>query len=522
MTAQLLLEEMGREWARIDVVRDCARRDVVAFSNYWIVADEVHLLNLATHPEARRAGHASRLLAHIIEVGRRARCRFVTLEVRRSNAAAAAALPAVRLQGGRRSPELLRRRPGRRDRDAAGSDLNAGNRGADAGRPSRDGRGRGSRSGGTVRPSRRPGHRAAPGVDAREPAPAPPGPPSAASCRSATSRRASRRSRSPSTPARREPTSPASTATCSTSSSARRVPMTIFVSGRWVEAHAGRHDRAGRAIRWSSSAITPTTTRTCRVFRSRASSRRLTRPRRRWPATASAAWRFGRPFGEWSHRTGLRRSGSAAADGDVGRRLRRSERAHDRRRDDPERPRQGAPGFDHHLSHQRARRKTAEALPDILRGLRERGLRFVPAVPELLADGAGRRRRRRVPIPTRRLGHPAAVGRGADLAAPPPPRARRPVTRAQPPTPRIVLRDPAARQADWIVGIEPWRPRVPAGRARPFTSRHGPRRRGLDRAVRGAGAGGHHRRRWTASSWAASSRCWRSGRRRAGRGWAAR
>ena len=82
------LEEMGREWAHIDVVRDRAQRSVVAFSNYWLVADEVHLLNLATLPVARRAGHASRLLAHIIEEGRRASCRFVTLEVRRSNAAA--------------------------------------------------------------------------------------------------------------------------------------------------------------------------------------------------------------------------------------------------------------------------------------------------------------------------------------------------------------------------------------------------------------------------------------------------
>ena len=99
MTAQALLEEMGREWAHIEVVRDLMRRSVVAFTNYWLVADEVHLLNLATHPEERRAGHASRLLeiarrvasrllAHIIEVGRRRECRFVTLEVRRSNAAA--------------------------------------------------------------------------------------------------------------------------------------------------------------------------------------------------------------------------------------------------------------------------------------------------------------------------------------------------------------------------------------------------------------------------------------------------
>jgi ribosomal-protein-alanine N-acetyltransferase len=60
----------------------------VAFGNYWLVADEVHLLNIATHPQARRAGHASRLLAHIVALGRRRGCRLVTLEVRRSNAAA--------------------------------------------------------------------------------------------------------------------------------------------------------------------------------------------------------------------------------------------------------------------------------------------------------------------------------------------------------------------------------------------------------------------------------------------------
>jgi [ribosomal protein S18]-alanine N-acetyltransferase len=82
---QVLLEEMGRDWAFVDVVRDVARARVVAFSNYWVVADEVHLLNLATHPDERRAGHASRLLAHIIGAGRARHCRLVTLEVRRSN-----------------------------------------------------------------------------------------------------------------------------------------------------------------------------------------------------------------------------------------------------------------------------------------------------------------------------------------------------------------------------------------------------------------------------------------------------
>jgi ribosomal-protein-alanine N-acetyltransferase len=87
-TEQLFLEELVRNWAFVDVVRDLRDGRAVAFSNYWLVADEVHLLNLATHPQARRAGHASRLLAHITELGRRNDCRLVTLEVRRSNAAA--------------------------------------------------------------------------------------------------------------------------------------------------------------------------------------------------------------------------------------------------------------------------------------------------------------------------------------------------------------------------------------------------------------------------------------------------
>jgi ribosomal-protein-alanine N-acetyltransferase len=87
-TAQVFLEEISRDWAHVDVVRDLASGRVVAFGNYWLVADEVHLLNLATHLERRRAGHASRLLAHIVQFGRARKCRLVTLEVRRSNAAA--------------------------------------------------------------------------------------------------------------------------------------------------------------------------------------------------------------------------------------------------------------------------------------------------------------------------------------------------------------------------------------------------------------------------------------------------
>lgn len=85
---EVLLEELKREWAHIDVVRDAASGEVVAFANFWLVADELHVLNVATHPQHRRQGHATRLLAHMLEIARQRACRNVTLEVRRSNAVA--------------------------------------------------------------------------------------------------------------------------------------------------------------------------------------------------------------------------------------------------------------------------------------------------------------------------------------------------------------------------------------------------------------------------------------------------
>lgn len=90
--------ELTRELARLDVARPPDRPHAIAgFCNYWIVADpeaqsgEVHILAIATHPDHRRAGVGSALLAHALERGRAARCSVATLEVRRGNA------PAIRL-----------------------------------------------------------------------------------------------------------------------------------------------------------------------------------------------------------------------------------------------------------------------------------------------------------------------------------------------------------------------------------------------------------------------------------------
>ena len=85
---QVFMEELGRPWAFLDVVRPSGGAPhgrVLAFCNYWRVADEIHVLKVAAHPDARRMGFGSRLLSHIVEFTERQACRLITLEVRRSN-----------------------------------------------------------------------------------------------------------------------------------------------------------------------------------------------------------------------------------------------------------------------------------------------------------------------------------------------------------------------------------------------------------------------------------------------------
>ncbi len=81
--------ELVRDVGRLVVTRD-ERGAVIAFSNYWLVVDELHLLAIATHPDRRRARLGATLLAHVLDDGRRNGCTVATLEVRRGNAPAIA------------------------------------------------------------------------------------------------------------------------------------------------------------------------------------------------------------------------------------------------------------------------------------------------------------------------------------------------------------------------------------------------------------------------------------------------
>jgi len=78
-------DELARDFAHVVVVRELEGGPPLAFLNFWSVADEIHILNVATHPSHRCQGHASALLAHAVARARRTHARVLTLEVRRSN-----------------------------------------------------------------------------------------------------------------------------------------------------------------------------------------------------------------------------------------------------------------------------------------------------------------------------------------------------------------------------------------------------------------------------------------------------
>jgi len=81
--------ELAREIALPWIIR-APDRTIVGFLLAWSVADELHLLELASHPEHRRRGFARALLEALIARARQTRKRLLLLEVRRSNAAAIA------------------------------------------------------------------------------------------------------------------------------------------------------------------------------------------------------------------------------------------------------------------------------------------------------------------------------------------------------------------------------------------------------------------------------------------------
>lgn len=94
---EMVKKELTQEWSTVLLLEESTPWgwELRAFAIFWIVADEVHVLNVATHVASRRKGFGRRIMDEVVLAGRARNCRIATLEVRRSNAAAIALYTAL-------------------------------------------------------------------------------------------------------------------------------------------------------------------------------------------------------------------------------------------------------------------------------------------------------------------------------------------------------------------------------------------------------------------------------------------
>ena len=94
-STDLLRREMSHDWSTILLATELRRgpgglpvERVLGFIVYWLVHDELHVLNIATAAEERRRGVGTALMEEAQRRARRAGAVLATLEVRRSNVGA--------------------------------------------------------------------------------------------------------------------------------------------------------------------------------------------------------------------------------------------------------------------------------------------------------------------------------------------------------------------------------------------------------------------------------------------------
>ncbi|MGH7856457.1 MAG: ribosomal protein S18-alanine N-acetyltransferase [Candidatus Binatia bacterium] len=91
-SAEFFLQELRLPFSRVLLARAPGRdRRLVGYVCRWITAGELHILNVAVHPEWRRRSIGRRLVEHVIAEARQAKAERATLEVRQHN------LPALAL-----------------------------------------------------------------------------------------------------------------------------------------------------------------------------------------------------------------------------------------------------------------------------------------------------------------------------------------------------------------------------------------------------------------------------------------
>jgi ribosomal-protein-alanine N-acetyltransferase len=85
---EMVKKELSHDWSTVLLAERAD--EVLGFAIFWLVADELHVLNVATAHAHRRKGVALAVMEAALEVGAAHRCRIATLEVRRGNQAAIA------------------------------------------------------------------------------------------------------------------------------------------------------------------------------------------------------------------------------------------------------------------------------------------------------------------------------------------------------------------------------------------------------------------------------------------------
>ena len=80
----LIARELEHAWSTT-LIATAAGEEILGFIVFWLVHDELHVLNIATALEARRGGVGRALMIEAHEAARGRGARLATLEVRRSN-----------------------------------------------------------------------------------------------------------------------------------------------------------------------------------------------------------------------------------------------------------------------------------------------------------------------------------------------------------------------------------------------------------------------------------------------------
>ncbi len=84
---QELMLPQAAVWLAFTGPEDQSESELAGYADFWVVEDEVSLLNIAVHPAHRRRGLGGRLLELVERVGAERGGEQVFLEVRASNAA---------------------------------------------------------------------------------------------------------------------------------------------------------------------------------------------------------------------------------------------------------------------------------------------------------------------------------------------------------------------------------------------------------------------------------------------------